>query len=146
MKHFARLLRSVAMLSVLASTLFAGTALAANGITASGERYTDGNGNDSRTVSVEFRNIPAEYEGWNATTSESMPVCGVVVNGVVSCEFRRDSAVKGIWLHLYKGIDQHASFYVSFYVPGMKTPKVKDDPCVGNENPENLCATECCPQ
>ena len=139
MKHFARLLRSVAMLSVLASTLFAGTALAANGITASGERYTDGNGNDSRTVSVEFRNIPAEYEGWNATTSESMPVCGVVVNGVVSCEFRRDSAVKGIWLHLYKGSDQHASFYVSFFVPGMKiVPQVKEDPC-GEENPEEIC-------
>ena len=151
MRSFARTFRSIALLVVLVSTLFAGTALAANDITASGERYTDSKDHDLKTVSVEFKNIPAEYEGWQATTTESMPVCGVVTNGFVSCEFRNEGTVSGAWLHLFKkGTDQHASFYVSFYIPGMKkqAPVVEEEQnnCESFEIPSFLCFSECCPQ
>jgi hypothetical protein len=113
-------------MAVLVSSLFASSVLADDGITASGERYTDAKGNDLKTVSVEFKGIPAEYEGWQATMSESMPVCGVVTGGVVSCEFRREDKVMGAWLHLYKGTET-ASFYVDFYVPGMKKVEPKPE-------------------
>jgi hypothetical protein len=130
MRGFTRTFRSLALLVVLVSSLFASSALAANGITASGERYTDGKGNDLKTVSVEFRNIPAEYEGWQATTTESMPVCGVVTNGVVSCEFRNAGPVSGAWLYLYKkGTDQIVWFYVSFHVDGMKVKEEAPSEC-----------------
>lgn len=121
MNSVTRFTRALILLSVFVSTLFAGSAFAASGITASAERYTDAKGNELATVSVEFRNIPAEYEGWQATSVESRAVCGVVTNGVVSCEFNHEDSVKGIWLYLYKkGTDQVASFYVSFFVPGQQ--------------------------
>ncbi len=128
MKKITLTIRLLALLVVAVSTLFAGSVLADNGITASGERYTDAKGNDLKTVSVEFRNIPAEYEGWQALMSESVPVCGVVTNGVVSCEFFREDKIKGAWLHLYKGTET-VSFYVDFYVPGKKEvvePKIEE--------------------
>jgi hypothetical protein len=145
-------------MAVLVSTLFASAALAANGITASGERYSDGNDNDSKTVSVEFRNIPAEYEGWQATTNEALPVCGVVTNGVVSCEFRNEGPVSGAWLILYKkGTDQVTSFYVSFHVDAKKEPKEiikpveepaqeEPNPCEFDFNSNEQCTEECCPK
>ena len=123
MRNFTRTLRSLVLLAILVSSLFASSALADNSITASGERYTDAKGNDHKTVSVQFLGIPAEYEGWQATMSESMPVCGVVINSVVNCEFNNTGPISGAWLHLYKGTDHNASFYVSFYVRGMKKQK-----------------------
>mgnify|MGYP001767108053 CR=1 FL=1 len=145
MKNFTQTIRTLVLLAVLVSTLFAGSAYADNDITASGNRLTNGNGVDKKTVSVQFLGIPAEYEGWNATLPESMPVCGVVTNGVVNCEFRREGAIKGTWLHLYKGTDQVASFYVSFYVPGMKLPKPQEEEnCESIEIPTFLCFSQCC--
>ncbi len=72
-----------------------------------------------RLLALLVVNIPAEYEGWQAIMSESVPVCGVVTDGVVSCEFVREDKIKGAWLHLYKGTET-VSFYVDFYVPGKK--------------------------
>jgi hypothetical protein len=148
MRSIIRKVRSLVLLAVLVSSLFASSVLANSGITASGERYTDGKDNDLKTVSVEFKNVPAEYEGWQAGTSESMPVCGVVTNGVVSCEFRNEGPVSGAWLHLFKkGTDQHVSFYVSFYVPGMKKSKpVEENNCESFQPPTFLCVSQCCPQ
>lgn len=153
MRGFTRIFRSIALLTVLVSTLFARSAFAANGITASGERYTDDKDNDTKTVSVEFRGIPAEYEGWQATTTESMPVCGVVTNGVVSCEFRNAGPVSGAWLYLYKkGTDQVVWFYISFHVDGMKQPKEEikppseEEPNECKPNSEVPLFTEGCPQ
>jgi hypothetical protein len=158
MRGFTRTIRFLALLVVLISTLFASSAFAAHGITASGERYSDAKGNDSKTVSVEFRNIPAEYEGWQATTNEALPVCGVVTNGVVSCEFRNDGLVSGAWLILIKkDTNQVASFYVSFHVDGKKEPKEivkpveepkqeEPKPCEFNPNSNEQCTGECCPQ
>ena len=148
MREFTRTIRSFVLLAVLVSTLFASSVLAESSITASGERYKNDAGNDLKTVSVEFKNIPADYEGWQAAMVESLPVCGVVTNGIVSCEFRHEGAVHGAWLHLYKkGTDEVVSFYVSFYVPGMKkSAPVEDKNCETFLAPSFLCITECCPQ
>jgi hypothetical protein len=152
MRGFTKTIRSLALLTVLVSTLFASSAFAASSITATGERYSDAKGNDLKTVSVEFRNIPAEYEGWQATTNESLPVCGVVTNSVVSCEFHNAGPVSGAWLILYKkGTDQVASFYVSFHVSGMKQkeeikPPSEEKPNECEPNLDVPLFTEGCPQ
>lgn len=150
MREVTRKFRSTVLLAILVSTLFAGSVFAASDITATGERYTDVKGNDLKTVSVEFRNIPSDYEGWQASTNETTPVCGVVTNGIVSCEFRNTGPVSGAWLILYKkGTNQVVSFYVSFQISGMKQKEEIKPPAEDNEckpNSEVPLFTESRPQ